>query len=288
MEDKVMIWLSDTWVSLDSSMKAAPGTGKFRIEQRTVADMLGLLENACGFKNRSDLVCAIPLPDHPIVNLREGQLGTGAIRNFLLTARLGLEQNRRHCIKTPPRDAPTLSSTSSTMESTAPVGRERKASSLLLKALENAQAYWESRADIQAARPAAELIRKSLDLAILSMTFETSLKMNNIRSTLRVQAAACKLFTILCPYLGSAFSGWSGDESLLLSAAFLTLTLDAPLKPMYPSWTAFIEAPKSSGVRKLHASEDEHVPRSGSLEVERRSRRQFLRSLWGCCEASRC
>ena len=276
--EKVLGWLADNWVPFESSVRLVPGTGKNKMEQRTAADILGLLETASGLKVRSDLVSAVPLPDHLIVSLVEEHNSSRVIRRFLLGAQLESGQS----LSTPTKaKAPTRSPIPNAVtESVAPVGRERKASSLLLKTVEGSLAFWESRAEANSTTslPAVETLRRSLDLAILCICFEASLTSNGIRSTRRVLTAACKLLLVLGPYIGN--TTWTGDEAVLLTSTLLQITLDEPIKGRLPSWAGFIDASTSTGIRRSAKEGTNGTIQEDLAKTGRNARRTFLRTLW--------
>ncbi|TDL15654.1 hypothetical protein BD410DRAFT_902474 [Rickenella mellea] len=246
LEDRVLGWLTENFEVVDASSRLTSGQSRFRMEQRTFQDVLSLLESVCGLAKRSKLICDITLPDCALVELMKSNVKTMTVRNFLLHGQLPRLPKQNTSQKDTPADSasPSIDPGEDLVQ---PAGRERKVSAFLQKALESATASWEFRAE-STLRPAAESLRRTLDLAVLALSFESVLVVNGVRSNRRVLVAACKLICLVVPTLQTL--GWTAEEQVLILSGLAPLTASGEVGSLETAWPGLILPGKSTGVKR--------------------------------------
>ncbi|THH11332.1 hypothetical protein EW145_g727 [Phellinidium pouzarii] len=268
LDDKVLSWLIENWNILNG---ITTSLSQVRLEQHTVQDILTLLSGACGLSKSSQLLCPIQLPQHPIVDLIQCQIDTSIIRDFLLNARLPDTASK------PSSDFTDLSKdrlTHPTTDLTQPDARARKTSAYFLKTLESVIPFWDSNVD-SSLRPAAESVRRTLDLAVLAVCFESSLVMSGICNNRRSLLTACKLITLIAPHLLDF--GWSSEELAILLSSFAPLTSDCSEIELEKKRGALISPGKATGVRGASSKYRMYGSHRISLQT---SRRCLQRIIW--------
>jgi ataxia telangiectasia mutated family protein len=237
LEEKVLNWLVDSWRMENGQV------GKSRMASHTVADMLALLEGICGFSNRSDLVCNILLPDCPITDTVVEQANTKVIRDFLLNARL--PPSRRLDPAGPPAKVSTgpRPLTDRPGNLAEPIGRERKLSAFMLKSLDALILEWDGANN----HSTAEKTRRSIDVAVMAITFESLLVLNGTRSNKRVMQAAGKLLIVIAPILTD--SRWTMDELALVLLGFGPLIAVGREGVDFQKWEAMLHPGVGTGIK---------------------------------------
>ncbi|KAI5119125.1 hypothetical protein M0805_005731 [Coniferiporia weirii] len=264
LDDKVLSWLIENWNILNGvSTNLAP----LRLDQHTIRDVLSLLESTCGLSEPSSLMCPIQLPQHAIVDLVENEMNTAIIREFQLKACLSHSHESDAEISQSVYAQPAHQ----VVDLARPDAKVRKASLYLLKTLEAVTPAWENNAG-DLIRPLASSVRRTLDLAILTVCFESSLVMSGISSNRRTLLAACKLITLIAPHLLD-FS-WSSEELAILLSSFSPLTSDFLDGGLISKREAFIAPGKATGVKGV----DMECRVGGS---RRKARRALMRRLQG-------
>ena len=203
LEDKVLSWLIDSW--------KMSGTERTKVSLHGVGDIFVLLQTVCGLTKRVDLPGHLLLPRCQIVdNVIEEHEGK-IIRNFLLYAKLPSFQQKPNAGRSTMTDNQTASTTD--LQLLAPRGRERRISAFFLKSLESLISEWEALQD----NVTAEISRRTLDLAVAAITFETLLMFNGTMSNSQVLQKAAKVISIVTPLLND--NRWTvAEKSLVLSA----------------------------------------------------------------------
>ncbi|KAJ6591557.1 hypothetical protein DFH09DRAFT_1137348 [Mycena vulgaris] len=215
-EEKALSWVVDSCSVRDAG----------NMPLHVVGDVLRLLETICGFSKRSDLFCRIILPECLIVETLVEQGKTKVIRDYLLTATLPEFRKVDDRVSSKALESPSSGSAveHKRIISDDPVDerpREKKISSFLLKSLEALASDLEILIN-STTHPTAEKARKSLDWAVIALSFQSLLVLNGIRPNRRVIQAACKLMVLVVPLLKG--SRWTDSEKALILLAVEPLT----------------------------------------------------------------
>jgi ataxia telangiectasia mutated family protein len=252
IEEKVLSWLLDNWGVGDGSTVKGSG-GQSRMSPYMIGDILMLLDSICMFSKRINLVFRILLPDCPIIETITDQCKTKVIRDFLLN---GLLPPFSHV---PPKGEAVAHANVTGIPSSGslpqvplpssdlsqPRGRERRISTYILKALDSFASVFES---IQATNthPTAEKARQALDLAIIALSFESTLMLNGTRSTRRVIQAACKLFHLVSTLLLDP--RWSLEEKALILLGLEPL-IAQDIEADDEGWEAILPPDTGAGIK---------------------------------------
>lgn len=286
LEEKVLGWLTENWDALEGTGRGAGSgsQGRSKNEQCTIQDMISLMETVCGLNKRSHLLCDIALPPCAIVDAVKSQKQSNIIREFLLYARLPPFRRPKASANKPrpPSISPHPDAVyRSDKELAQPSSRERKVSAFLLKTLDALTAFWESREETSS--PQAETVRRSIDLAVLGIAFESSLVVNGIRSNRRVLLAGCKLIEMVSPLLRALV--WSPEETVFILLGFAPLTAERFEEPLGSGWTALIEPGKLTGVRRNVLSPDT-LPQGPSEDEDKTARQRLQKAIWQSSDVS--
>ena len=203
LEDKVLSWLIDSW--------KMSGTERSKVSLHCVRDIFILLETVCGLTKRVDLPVHLLLPRCQIVDSVIEEHEGKVIRDFLLYAKLPSFQQKPNAEQSAMVDNQTASITD--LQLLAPRGRERRTSAFFLKSLESLISELEALQD----NVTAEMSRRTLDLAIAAITFETLLMFNGTMSNRQVLQKAAKVISFVTTLLNE--TRWTvAEKSLVLSA----------------------------------------------------------------------
>ncbi|KAF9075300.1 hypothetical protein BDP27DRAFT_1315847 [Rhodocollybia butyracea] len=230
LEEKVLSWLTDSWKlgQVDSS-----DTSLY-----LVSDVLRLLETICASSQHSSLICRIELPHCLTTETLVAEQQTRVIREYLLNAIIPpVKQDRSHGL-------PTLKGTSVPPDTDLiePSGRERKISTFFLKCLEPLINEFSN-----SLLPRADAARKALDVAVISLSFESVLVLNGIQSNRRAVQSACKLISSIVSLLHQV--RWTMEEkSLILRALEPLVSMDEQTYDDTP-WEALSLPAKAAGIR---------------------------------------
>lgn len=194
LEDKVFSWLVDGWNAADGGSSRNRG----KMPANAVTDVLMLLELVCGLPRRSELFCRRVLPDCAIVSAMVDERETLQIRDYILHARIpsyrpSSQRSNERLTSSSSRDVQL-----SDLEE--PTARERRTSSFLLRSLEAALQEWENLAETKSP-PTSFWLRRSIDLAVIALTFEASLAINGKISNRGALQSTAKLLSSLAPSL---------------------------------------------------------------------------------------
>jgi len=278
LEEKVIGWLMDCW-----RIGEAQRTGsadRSRMPLYMIKDTLMLLESICGFSKKSDLVCHTLLPECLIVETIIDERKTKVIRDFLLSAKLppfprrtDFRGDAANILKSPVR--PLIGGTTEA-DPSQPRGRERRVSAFMLKSLETLTADWESIKEAKI-HPSAETARRSLDAAIIALSFESLLVLNGIKATRRVVQCACKLIALVVPLLTDP--RWTAEEKALVLLGLEPLISNGDADRDEDKWDAMILPDTGTGIKKqtLHALLSDVTARTSAAQT---SRRDFQRIIW--------
>ncbi|KAJ7760552.1 hypothetical protein B0H16DRAFT_1415528 [Mycena metata] len=211
-EEKALSWLVDCWAVRDAG----------NLPLHLVRDMMLLLESICGLSKRSDLFCRVLLPECLIVETLVAQRNTKVIRDYLLTATLPEFRKVDHRPVSSSLDPPTAADDRRIGDDPVEESpREKKISTFLLKSLESLASDLELIAK-SSTLLSAEKARKSLDWAIVALSFESLLGLNGTRPNRRVIQAACKVMLLVTPLLQDP--RWTDAEKALVILALEPLT----------------------------------------------------------------
>jgi hypothetical protein len=203
LEDKVLSWLIDSW--------KMSGTERTKVSLHGVRDIFILLETVCGLSKRVDLPVHLSLPTCQIVDSVKEEHEGKVIRDFLLYAKLPNFQRNPNAGRSATTNSQAASATD--LQLLAPRGRERRISAFFLKSLESLISEWE----VLQGNVTAEMSRRTLDLAVAAITFETLLMFNGTMSNRQVLHKAAKVISMVTPLLNE--NRWTtAEKSLVLSA----------------------------------------------------------------------
>jgi len=275
-EDKVLSWFIDAW-------RAKSGQGE--MAAYTVQDILYLLETICGLSTQVDLVIKPILPQSDIVDVIEEENKFRVIQDFVLYAKLppfGVKNDVRHENKNTenPRTLPKDKIERSQL--VAPSGRERKVSSFLLKAIELLIHDWETSQSINNG-PSAEIARKSLDFAIVSVTFESMLALNGTTSNRSLLQSSGKLLSMIIPFLLKF--RWTTSEKLMVLHSLEVLVSDEYVEDPDVFKDILVKPEAGSGI-KDQVLQDLLSSHFQSRKAIKTNRLNLLRAVWQNPEVS--
>lgn len=275
LEEKAIGWLIDCWTVREAG--SAGAADRSRMPLHTVKDMMVLLESACGFSKRSDLVSRFVLPGCLIVETVVDEQRTQIIRNFLLHATLPRFRGSTHKREELGRVAGAPVQPSVDESDLVPArSRERRVSAFLLKSLEAVLVDWETIGQSNT-QPSAERGRRSLDLAILAISFESLLVLNGVKATRRVIQVSCKLVGLIIPLLTD--TRWTADERSLVIHGLEPLIYNGEIDDDEGEWVALVPPDKGTGIeaRRLKELRSNSETRTITAQL---SRRNFQRIIW--------
>lgn len=279
LEEKVMGWLMSCWRVDDVGGPGASDKSKMPLYM--VRDVLLLLESICSLPRKSDLVCRAILPDCMIVETIVDERRTKVIRDFLLHAKLpGFRKASKR------QDILTAHSAQSLVcgVGVAPMGkdlvpprvRERRVSGFMLKSLETLVVEWEAIYDTNT-HPSSEKARRSLDIVVIALSFESSLVLNGTKTTRRVVQSACKLMGLVTPLLTNL--RWSSEERALIVLGLEPLISSGEPAVDDGGWEAMVPPDEGTGIKKQTL--DALVSNAHSETSQRQAiRRDFQRIVW--------
>ena len=277
LEEKVVGWLMDCWrIGEAHSVEAADKT---RMPLYTIKDTLVLLESICGLSKSSDLVCRVLLPECLIVKTMVDERKTKVIQDFLLRAKLphflrpsGHGGDAASILRVHARSS--MGDITDT-DLAQPRGRERRVSTFILKSLEALITDWISIKEAKT-HPSAERARRSLDTAVIALTFESLLVHNGIKATRRVVQCACKLVGLVMPLLTD--SRWTVEEKALVLLGLEPLTCNGEADSSEDRWEAMVPPDEGTGIKKqtLRAL----ISETSRMSAAQTLRRGFQRIIW--------
>jgi ataxia telangiectasia mutated family protein len=146
----------------------------------------------------------------------------------------------------------------------------------MLKSLEGVIADWESIKEAKT-HPSAEKARRSLDTAVIALSFEFLLVLNGIKATRRVIQCACKLVGLVTPLLTD--SRWTVEEKALVLLGLEPLTCNGEGDGNEDKWEAMVLPDKGTGIKKqtLKALLSDTTSRISAAQT---LRRDFHRIIW--------
>ncbi|KAE9399525.1 hypothetical protein BT96DRAFT_965594 [Gymnopus androsaceus JB14] len=275
LEEKVLTWLIDSWKPGNVDASEAPLL-------YLVSDVLLLLETICASSQHSSLICRIAPPLCLTTETLVTEKQTRVIREFLLNAKLPTFQKDQDRHSKSTRESldsgittfvPAVPAETDLIE---PRGRERKVSAFFLKCLESLLPTWQE-LPFHNTLPRADTAKRTLDVAVISLSFESVLVLDGIQSNRRVIQAACKLIGSIIPLLDR--TQWTMEEkALILSALEPLVSIDTKTYEDAP-WSVLLPPTRGTGIRtrtlKSLLSDDKR--RQQSLRIERM---KHLKVLW--------
>ncbi|KZP09916.1 hypothetical protein FIBSPDRAFT_922456 [Athelia psychrophila] len=272
LEEKVIGWLIDCWSIRDAG--AVVAGDQSRMPPHTVRDVLALMESACGVSKRSDLVCELGLPECFIVGTVVDDQQTHVIRNFLLHATLpSFHRSTKDASDDPALDR-LPQPLAGESDLAPPRVRERRLSTFLLKSLEALISDWETISGTNA-QPAGEKGRRSLDFAVLALSFEGMLVLNGTKATRRVVQASFKLLGLVIPMLTKRT--WTAHEISLVIKGLDPLFCDEESDDRV-EWVALVPPNKGTGIqtRRLQDLQSDLRVRSNENRILRRDLQRII------------
>ncbi|KIK61745.1 hypothetical protein GYMLUDRAFT_42784 [Collybiopsis luxurians FD-317 M1] len=269
LEEKVLAWLLDAW-------KPAHIDGPEN-HLYLASDILRLLETICSSSQHSSLLCRVVLPPCLITETVIAEEQTRVIREYLLDAKLPLvKENDRH---TPSGESSESGNTTFSAsvppdaDLVQPRGRERKLSAFLLRCLESLMQGHPFGGGL----PRADAAKKALDVAVISISFESVLVLNGVQSNRRVLQAACNLIKWISSHLDRA--RWTIEEQDLILQALEPLVAIGTESYNEPPWTVLLPPTRSTGIRAqtLKSLLSDNKQRRDSI---RKGRTKHLKILW--------
>ena len=240
VEDKVLSWLADCY-SLHAARDSRGAPGTSRPSRPLASDVTLVLASACSFRRRTGLPCRMLLPESVIVNAVKEDHQTFVIRDFLLRARLPafIPLSTESLSSTSPSSVLTAVDTGRDLVS--PGSRERKISSILLKALEDTEAM-DSKSP-----PSAEWARSIVDFSIVALSFEGLLILNGALPNQRVLHTACKTAGNVVQLFTN--NKWTLEEKALVLLGFDPLVHVAEGDDTDP-WIGLLPPHLGTGIRR--------------------------------------
>ncbi|KAF8634560.1 hypothetical protein AX17_004150 [Amanita inopinata Kibby_2008] len=264
LEDKILSWLVDNWKI------SAIDRGRMPLHQ--ITDILMLLENVCGFTQKTDFMPQQLLPDSLIVHTHIEEQRTGVVRDLLLRATVPpFDETTVNA-----NDLPSISVGRPISDLVQPRMRERKVSAFFQRSLEVLAIEWEA-AKEDYTRLAAETARRTLDLAVMALAFESLRIINGINLDRRVAQCATKLIVSVVRALKDA--PWTVAEKALVSLGLEPLVLIETDQSDHIPWQAMLAPNAGTGIKKhiLHRLTPRSIVRQ---ERQKAMRMDFLRVLW--------
>ncbi|KAG6869245.1 hypothetical protein C0993_009110 [Termitomyces sp. T159_Od127] len=234
LEEKVLSWLIGCWQTAVFRDKNLPlHLGK---------DILMLFESISGFPMPIDLPSWIPLPEGQIIDVLVNEARTTVIKDYILEARLPEFKlaTDRNDSGTLPLVPPSDDNPNSLVQ---PRGRERRISAFLVKTLERMQ----SQLDDRPMHPTAESARRSLDMAVTAVCYDSVLVLNGMQSDRRLSRCACKLIGTVITLLRDP--RWTASERALISFGLNPLTFLGDSSEERLAWTAMLPPDRRSGIK---------------------------------------
>jgi serine-protein kinase ATM len=247
IEEKVLSWLLDNWGVGDGSTLKGSSGGQSRMLLYMIGDVLMLLEGICGFSKRVNLIFRLLMPDCPITKTMVEQNKTKVIRDFLLSGCLPPFRNSSKGVAEPvaTNDSTSASQSTGNGDLAQPRGRERRISAYLLKSLESFASGFESIREANG-YPTAEKARQALDLAVITLSFESSLVLNGTRSTRRAIQGACKSIALITALIPD--DRWTPEEKALILLGLEPL-ISQETEDDEAGWEAIVPPDAGAGIK---------------------------------------
>ncbi|KAJ3512128.1 hypothetical protein NLJ89_g3702 [Agrocybe chaxingu] len=263
LEDKVLAWFVDNWKI---------GGNRMKMDPCTINDVLLLLQTTCNLTKQVNIAVDIPLPSSSIVDSIKEENKVRIIRDFLLYAKLPPSRSSIGCDKPHTGTIKPLVTTSPS-QLVAPRARERKISSFLQRTLDSLLGEWEYLKDNH---PTAETARRSLDVAVIALAFESLLIFNGTSANRQLLQTAAKIILLLTPFLKD--SRWTPSEKMLVAQGFEILVPPAEYSPKNIFSEALTQPGSLSGIkeRTLQALAVDDV----AGEQVKANRTAWLRLMW--------
>ena len=269
LEDKVLSWLIDSW--------KMSGTERTKVSLHGVRDIFILLETVCGLSKRVNLPVHLSLPTCKIVDSVIEEHEGKVIRDFLLYAKLPSFQQKPDAGGTSTSNNQAAPITD--LQLLAPRGRERRISAFFLKSLESLISEW----DVLQDNVTAEMSRRTLDLAITAITFETLLMFNGTMSNRQVLHKAAKVISMVTPLLNE--NRWTVAEKSLVLSALENIVHHTGHSHSRRNWETLSWPGTKSGIQEkiLSSLTPDGISCRGAYSTQRIS---FLRLIWQNAEVN--
>ncbi|KAF8480561.1 hypothetical protein JB92DRAFT_3041117 [Gautieria morchelliformis] len=235
--DKVLAWLSQSWTVVGPDLR-------HQMPPQAIADVLALLEGACGFSRLSRVSLRYLLPDGVLTDTVIERHRTATHRDYLLHARLPSFRTPDH---SRPHDLNSGSQQSTTTSLVSPSLREVKANALILRSLDLLCDEWKD-GDDESMDATPEKVRRCFDAAVIALYFEASLMRNGTQSNRRVIQTACKLVARATPCIKQ--SKWKQNERALILMGLEPLVSDGESRREDDPWDLILGPVKGSGVKR--------------------------------------
>jgi ataxia telangiectasia mutated family protein len=217
------------------------------------------------------------LPESIIVSAVKEEHQTSVIRDFLLRAKLPVFRPSSTVSQPSSTLSPVLTTAATSGDLVPPVPRERKASSILLKILEETDTMENRNNSLS-----AERARSIVDLSVAALSFEGLLILNGTLPNQRVLHAACKAITGIAQIFTN--DKWTLEEKALVLLGFDPLVHVAEDYDTDP-WIGLLSPHLETGIRRevldrlVYIGSHEERPRSPMF-------RELQRVVWQIPEVS--
>lgn len=209
-EDKGLSWLVENWNVVHGTTGGF--NARMKVECHSLGDVLSLAASLCGLTKCDRILAHSLLPDCFIVNAQLDDARVTPLRAYMHDGKVS--SYRPQPAGSMPPESPILD------ENQKPNALSHKFSSFLERSLANLHAEWEGKDMRSMATP--EKIRRSLDVAILALFFQATLRHNGFRDNRKVVQAACDLIVSLHECL--IWSSWTPYERCVIIAPLSPLT----------------------------------------------------------------
>lgn len=236
LPDKVIIWLLR---NLDVSGMDT----RNQLPQHTVADILTLLEEICSLSKPSNIYVSHILPDCAITDTLTERHRTAEHRAFLLKTHLPPFHPPEHNTS---KHITTAAQSSFRDMLSGSNDREKKVSDLLITSMDHLLA--ELTLVDGVSNVTLEKLRRTVDLAVLSLYWESLLVCNGIRDTKVVIEKACDLIARITPSLNP--SKMKPEEVALILAGLEPLVSDGDMGRLDDPWDIVSGPGPSSGIKR--------------------------------------
>lgn len=209
-EDKCLSWLVEGWNVAHGSTGGF--NSKSKVEAHSIGDILSLSAALCGLSKFDDIPASTVLPECASVDAKLDEITLAPLTGYMLDNRVSTDHLERRSV--------AAEEASLADQNNKPGALSTKFSYFLERSLVSLHNEWEGR-DLRSVAT-SEKIKRTLDIAVLGLYFQATLRHNGYRDNRKVVQAACGLVQILHPIF--TWSSWSPHERHLIIDALSPLT----------------------------------------------------------------
>ncbi|EIW79348.1 hypothetical protein CONPUDRAFT_74806 [Coniophora puteana RWD-64-598 SS2] len=272
LEEKVLAWLLDNLRlgrAKDTTME------RYRMPLYTPGDLLILLQGVIAVPKRCEFAWSPSLPESSIVDVLMDEKSTQPLRDYILRAKLLDTQDGHRNISSSEEPQSYFEDQITVDENDLlqPNGRVRRISGTLLSSLETVLSRFEAFAEAKS-HLTAEVLRQSLDAAVVSLSFESLMVYNGTRPNKRVIQLAGNVISLIAPLITD--SKWTSEERLLILRGLELLISDGTSGNRNVAWDTMLAAGSGTGVKTQRSGDS----RSRRAIQSVGSRSRFRQVLW--------